>query len=363
MAVLTEMVELRTSLMRVRGSTTAEPTTAIVPAASALDAASTVAFRASDSNVDHGVATTPFTPRTNLNLTSSNTTDGASTVIDTEIVSPTAGFISTMVPIVTAANTASTETDPSALLVSSSSGNAEVEPRPSLLFPATTIGAEPVTTIPRLVDNTTTSLTRPAETMLSSSSTASSSVMTAARFDNIQGHAATIPGRETAPLIDSKRPTDRVHGQLAESSAATYTGRKPANEDLWAAALRKLSDTDRAVLANDTSDSKLEILEDMRSIVEGKRDECLSRGIKIRIRDREVKLRDVTDKIIRWLDKFKEIGDVAVNFDPIHAALPWAGIRFLLQVRYSSQVDCFKHRTHGLDRSPLGIVSRWALCL
>jgi hypothetical protein len=45
-----------------------------------------------------------------------------------------------------------------------------------------------------------------------------------------------------------------------------------------------------------------------------------------------VSLRDAVDKVIVWLEKFKAIGDVAANADPIHAGLPWAGIRFLLQV-------------------------------
>lgn len=43
-------------------------------------------------------------------------------------------------------------------------------------------------------------------------------------------------------------------------------------------------------------------------------------------------LRDVLDKIVRWIDIFKQVGDVAVQYDPAHAALPWAGIRFILQV-------------------------------
>jgi ankyrin repeat domain-containing protein 50 len=38
--------------------------------------------------------------------------------------------------------------------------------------------------------------------------------------------------------------------------------------------------------------------------------------------------------MILWLNKFKDIGDIAVSFDPIHASLPWAGVRLLLQVRY-----------------------------
>ncbi|SCO87393.1 related to vegetatible incompatibility protein HET-E-1 [Fusarium oxysporum] len=37
------------------------------------------------------------------------------------------------------------------------------------------------------------------------------------------------------------------------------------------------------------------------------------------------------DNIIRWLDKFKGIGDVVSSFDPGHAALPWAAFRFILQ--------------------------------
>jgi hypothetical protein len=46
----------------------------------------------------------------------------------------------------------------------------------------------------------------------------------------------------------------------------------------------------------------------------------------------EIILRDVMEKIIVWVDKFKEIGDNVVVYDPAHAALPWAGVRFLLQV-------------------------------
>ncbi|KAH8147134.1 uncharacterized protein LAJ45_08934 [Morchella importuna] len=43
-------------------------------------------------------------------------------------------------------------------------------------------------------------------------------------------------------------------------------------------------------------------------------------------------LRDIADKILVWVDKFKSIGDVAVSFDPNHAALPWSAFRFILQM-------------------------------
>ena len=36
--------------------------------------------------------------------------------------------------------------------------------------------------------------------------------------------------------------------------------------------------------------------------------------------------------MVNWIDKFKQIGDTVVQYDPGHAALPWAGVRFILQI-------------------------------
>ena len=43
-------------------------------------------------------------------------------------------------------------------------------------------------------------------------------------------------------------------------------------------------------------------------------------------------LRDVFANIASWVEKFIAVGDTAVQYDPGHAALPWAVARFLLQV-------------------------------
>ena len=45
-----------------------------------------------------------------------------------------------------------------------------------------------------------------------------------------------------------------------------------------------------------------------------------------------LKMRDVFNKIAKWVEKFIEVGDMAVQYDPVHAALPWAAIRFILKV-------------------------------
>ncbi|KAF4458312.1 hypothetical protein FALBO_14955 [Fusarium albosuccineum] len=43
-------------------------------------------------------------------------------------------------------------------------------------------------------------------------------------------------------------------------------------------------------------------------------------------------VRDVLAKAVKWINHFKDVGDVIVQYDPTHAALPWAGVRFLLNV-------------------------------
>ncbi|KAF6225376.1 hypothetical protein HO173_012760 [Letharia columbiana] len=43
-------------------------------------------------------------------------------------------------------------------------------------------------------------------------------------------------------------------------------------------------------------------------------------------------LRDIFNKMVIWINMFKQIGDTVVQYGPGHAALPWAGVRFILQV-------------------------------
>lgn len=51
-----------------------------------------------------------------------------------------------------------------------------------------------------------------------------------------------------------------------------------------------------------------------------------------------VRVRVAISRIIICLRRFKEVGDIAVNFDPVHAALPWAAFRFVLEVRIASNL-------------------------
>ena len=101
--------------------------------------------------------------------------------------------------------------------------------------------------------------------------------------------------------------------------------------NLWGQALGSLSEKDKNTLEASKTGSKLDI-EELLVAAKAKRDICLKNQWEFEFRGRAVNLRYQADKIISWLAKFKEVGDMAIQYDPSHAALPWAGIRFLLQV-------------------------------
>ena len=49
-------------------------------------------------------------------------------------------------------------------------------------------------------------------------------------------------------------------------------------------------------------------------------------------RGRQIYLFEQADKVVRLLDRFKAVGDIVANVDPVHVGLPWAGVRAILEV-------------------------------
>ena len=71
----------------------------------------------------------------------------------------------------------------------------------------------------------------------------------------------------------------------------------------------------------------------LAAVIDRKRDCQEKKWTVERGRERNaIVLRDVFTKIATWVEKFVECGDCAVQYDPGHAALPWAAVRFLLKV-------------------------------
>jgi ankyrin repeat domain-containing protein 50 len=124
--------------------------------------------------------------------------------------------------------------------------------------------------------------------------------------------------------------------QVASDSASTTK-----DKDLWFLAQHVLTDKEQEAIAyikqmQGSQKQPAGSVEELISIARAKQDECERKFFKFRIGGHEVILRDVASRIVFWLDKFRAIGDIAANIDPVHTSLPWAGIRFLLQVSISN---------------------------
>lgn len=99
----------------------------------------------------------------------------------------------------------------------------------------------------------------------------------------------------------------------------------------WRKAFDSLKVEDREQLQLDQCDIH-DCLEKMREATEKHKQACEEKGWTYSKDGDRIVLRDIADKMVNWIDRFKAVGDITVSFDPIHAALPWAGFRFLLEV-------------------------------
>jgi len=132
--------------------------------------------------------------------------------------------------------------------------------------------------------------------------------------------------------------------QILSSSLSSPPPQQPTSNpsfshNLLDDALKQLSHRDRATLQDhilpNSSDINL-ALEHALAAAQEKQRHCLEKRWRVTFAGREFILKEEADKVICWLNRVKQVGDVVVNVDPVHAGLPWAGIRLLLEVRILS---------------------------
>lgn len=99
----------------------------------------------------------------------------------------------------------------------------------------------------------------------------------------------------------------------------------------WNNAYTRLNDKDRLTLAPYLSVAGLPDLSDL--VATGV---TATRHGKWKVKG--IVLRDVFEKMAKWLNDFMLVGDVLVQYDPAHAAIPWAVLRFALQVLLSASM-------------------------
>lgn len=109
------------------------------------------------------------------------------------------------------------------------------------------------------------------------------------------------------------------------------------SQSLWASALAKMDEDDQKLLTidpNNNDPKHLNVIDSLRQTTNDAYETCVRRRWQIKLPGKQEKIivRDLLGKITHWLEVFKTVGDQAMAYDPGHAALPWAGVRFLLQV-------------------------------
>ena len=78
---------------------------------------------------------------------------------------------------------------------------------------------------------------------------------------------------------------------------------------------------------------RLETLQDLLQTAVQAKETSMAKRMNMKWGDKEINVQETADRLVGWITKFKEVGDIAVQYDPVHAALPWAGVRFILLVR------------------------------
>ncbi|KAF4769228.1 hypothetical protein HAV15_008430 [Penicillium sp. str.  len=112
-----------------------------------------------------------------------------------------------------------------------------------------------------------------------------------------------------------------------------------ARENLWTLAFHSLPPATKEALEKYQNEKNIETVDTTLKAVRDKQiTKCGKRLI----------VRDALDKVGFWLNRFKEVGDIAVQYDPTHASLPWAGVRVLLQASIND-LQTFTSVAEGLE--------------
>ncbi|KAF7952034.1 uncharacterized protein EAE97_001531 [Botrytis byssoidea] len=106
---------------------------------------------------------------------------------------------------------------------------------------------------------------------------------------------------------------------------------KTKSEDLWNEALKQVQFTNTSALVAAGLERR-QILVEILDLVQKQELKAQERKWKWKKKNGQVIIiRDIFVKLAIWIEKFKSIGHIVVQYDPIHASLPWALVRFLLQ--------------------------------
>ncbi|KAK0803971.1 hypothetical protein LTR91_008727 [Friedmanniomyces endolithicus] len=143
--------------------------------------------------------------------------------------------------------------------------------------------------------------------------------------------------RSPSPLPARPAPRPAAAATRTSSSEPTYT-RNGSN--ILADALEALDREDRETIRTLLPTNVFTIdaaFDEVHGVVSELGELCANKRWSWTYKGHKVYVHDQVDKVVQLLDKFKSVGDVVANVDPIHVGLPWAGIRLILEVALSDR--------------------------
>ena len=152
----------------------------------------------------------------------------------------------------------------------------------------------------------------------------------------LSSRGSTPPGNPNSPA-PSPAPTTQSNA----SGTSTTT-----QQDFQTRVFLLLSSKDRDTIKQHSVTKTTDVdalVQQALAATRQKQTTCQANRWTFTFRGHPIILREKADNIVKWLDRFKQVGDVASNGDPVHVGLPWAGIRLLLEV---SIIDFIKAVTN-----------------
>jgi hypothetical protein len=126
---------------------------------------------------------------------------------------------------------------------------------------------------------------------------------------------------------------------MAPSSVSTARQIR-SGDDSWQKALDRL-DPDLKTALTSVSTRKVDVVSAVLRAADDKRQLCIRKQWRFTSPNgRVIVVRDVLEKLVSWIDRYKAVGDVVSQYDPVNAAVPWAAFRFLLNVA-SGDIQAF----------------------
>jgi hypothetical protein len=164
------------------------------------------------------------------------------------------------------------------------------------------------------------------------------------RFRNLFGPKSPLPSRPVATLTQTPPPdpaSARHRCDIVEDALEALSHTIGHEQEQAVRALLPLG----SVSPKDAFDEVYDRATQLQQ-------RCASKTIEWTYKGRQIYLHDQVDKVLRFLDKFRSVGDVIANVDPIHVGLPWAGVRIILEVSIRPRLcpSCRTRLTLSLGR-------------